>query len=71
MPRTFGCDVLACPRCGGRFRLRGVIEEPRAIRRLLGHLGWPTEVPAARPPHAPPIPFGPVGDGIGDDIAIP
>jgi hypothetical protein len=26
MPRTFGFDVLACPRCGGRFRLVALIE---------------------------------------------
>ena len=29
MRRTFGIDVLACPRCGGRFRLIALIERPR------------------------------------------
>jgi uncharacterized protein YbaR (Trm112 family) len=33
MRRTFGFDVLACPRCGGRLRLIALIEEP-AIRRF-------------------------------------
>ena len=28
MARTFGLDVLACPRCGGRLRLIALIEEP-------------------------------------------
>jgi hypothetical protein len=27
MARTFGIDVLACPRCGGRLRLIALIEE--------------------------------------------
>lgn len=52
MQRSFGFDVLACPRCGGRLRLVAVIEEARVIRRILGHLGLPTEVPAARPSRA-------------------
>ena len=26
MRRTFGFDVLACPRCGGRLRLVALIE---------------------------------------------
>jgi hypothetical protein len=25
-PRTFGIDVLDCPRCGGRLRLLALIE---------------------------------------------
>jgi hypothetical protein len=27
MRRTFGFDVLACPRCGGRLRLIALIEQ--------------------------------------------
>jgi uncharacterized protein YbaR (Trm112 family) len=30
MQRTFGFDVLACPRCGGRLRLIALIEERRS-----------------------------------------
>lgn len=33
MQRSFGFDVLACPRCGGRLRLLALIEDPRVIRR--------------------------------------
>ena len=29
MRRTFGFDVLACPRCGGRMRLVALIEQAR------------------------------------------
>ena len=67
--RSFRFDVLACPRCGGRLRLVALIEEARVIRRILGHLGLPTEAPAARPSRAPPMPFDLVA--AADDIAIP
>jgi hypothetical protein len=50
MQRTFGFDVLQCPRCGGRLCLIAVIDEGAIARRILGHLGLPTEVPPARPP---------------------
>lgn len=48
-----------------------LIDEPGVIRRILGHLGLPTKVPAARPSRAPPIPFDPVPDRAEDDIAGP
>jgi hypothetical protein len=38
MQRSFGFDVLACPRCGGRFRLVALIEDAAVIRRILTHL---------------------------------
>ena len=53
--RTFGFDVLACPRCGGRLRLIALIEEAAVIERILGHLGVPTAVPAPRAARAPPV----------------
>jgi hypothetical protein len=34
MRRAFDVDVLACPRCGGRLRLLGTIEDPGAIRAI-------------------------------------
>jgi hypothetical protein len=71
MARSFGFDVLACPRCGGRLRLIALIDDPRVIRRILGHGGLPTEVPAARPPRAPPIPFERVHNHAEDDISVP
>ncbi|MGH9158704.1 MAG: hypothetical protein ACRD2X_01795, partial [Vicinamibacteraceae bacterium] len=57
MQRSFGFDVLQCPRCGGRFRLLALIEDGAVARRILGHLGLPTEVPPARAPRAPPVPY--------------
>ena len=54
MGRTFGIDVLACPRCSGRFRLIALIEEASVIERILRHLHLPTEVATPRPGRAPP-----------------
>jgi len=54
MRRTFGFDVLQCPRCGGRLRLIALIEQARVIHRILRHLGLPTELPEPRPARPPP-----------------
>jgi hypothetical protein len=54
MQRTFGFDVLACPRCGGRFRLVALIEHAETVRRILRHVGLLAEVPPPRPARAPP-----------------
>jgi len=52
MRRTFGFDVLACPRCGGCLRLVALIEQAAVIARILIHIGLPTAVPR-RGPHDP------------------
>jgi hypothetical protein len=54
MRRTFGFDVLACPRCGHAMRLIALIEQVEGIRRILRHLGQPLDVPAPAPARAPP-----------------
>jgi uncharacterized protein YbaR (Trm112 family) len=54
MRRAFDLDVLACPRCGGRMSLIATIDDPRVIRKILGHLGLATEVPQAHPSRSPP-----------------
>jgi hypothetical protein len=54
MRRTFGIDVLACPRCGGRLRLIALIEQAAVIDRILRHLGLPAEIPSPRPARSPP-----------------
>jgi hypothetical protein len=43
--RSFEVDVLECPRCHGRLRVVAVITERDAARRILAHLGMPTEPP--------------------------
>jgi hypothetical protein len=69
MQRSFGFDVLACPRCGDRLEMIALIENPSVIRRILSHLGLPTEVPAARPARPPPLPIG-RPDTWYDDVAV-
>jgi DNA-directed RNA polymerase subunit RPC12/RpoP len=66
MKRTFGYDVLDCPRCGGRLRLIALIEHAAVIDRILRHLCLPTDLPVARPARAPPL-FAPWGEAHADE----
>jgi len=52
MRRAFDIDGLACPRCGGRMRLIGTVEDPDAIRAILAALAVSRE----RADRAPPLP---------------
>lgn len=55
MRLTFGLDVLACPRCGGRMRHIATILDARVARRILEHLHLPrarSAAAAAAPPAA-------------------
>ena len=54
MRRAFEIDVLACPQCGGRMELIATIEDPAVVRKILSHLGLPTETPTTRPARPPP-----------------
>ena len=58
----FDLDVLACPRCGGRMSLIATIDDPRVIRKILGHLGLATEVPQPHPSRSPPRRSDPFSD---------
>jgi len=53
-PRAPGLDidVLACPRCGGRLRLLGTIEDPVAIRAILDSLAVSAALLDRPPPAA-------------------
>jgi hypothetical protein len=55
MRRSFGFDVLACPRCAGRLRLIALIQQPAIIQRILRHLELPAEVPVMKPARDPPL----------------
>src|SRR5581483_5480648 len=66
MRRTFGVDVLACPRCGGRLRLVALIDQASVIQRILRHLGLPTDVPEPRPARPPPCTVDPIEDQSHD-----
>ena len=67
MRRTFGFDVLACPRCSGRLRLIALIEQVSVIQRILGHLGVPTDIPEPRPARAPPLPLDARARHVGNE----
>jgi hypothetical protein len=60
MRRAFGYDLLSCPNCGGKVELVAVIFERTAIRKILNHLGLPSEPPTisrARASPEPHLPF--------------
>ncbi|CAN5925184.1 hypothetical protein BH11MYX4_BH11MYX4_26230 [soil metagenome] len=54
LQRTFGFDVLACPRCQGPMRLLAMVTDPKSITRYLRALGEPTDAPTRAPARAPP-----------------
>jgi len=52
--RVYEVDALACA-CGGRIRIIAVIESPAVIRRILNHLGLPSEPAIIAPARGPPV----------------
>ena len=67
MQRSFGFEVLACPRCRGRLKLVALIQDGAVIRRILRHLHLPDVVPEMRPSRAPPLPFETYDDRMSRD----
>jgi hypothetical protein len=47
--RVFAVDVLTCPHCGGPRRLIAQLTDPVVVRKILAHLGLPTEPPRPAP----------------------
>lgn len=54
LKRTFGFDVLACPRCEGRMRLLAMVTDDKSVTRYLRALGEPTDAPTRTPARGPP-----------------
>ncbi len=54
LARTFGVDVLACPKCQGRLKLMAMVTDPASIARYLAAVGEATEVPRRTPSRGPP-----------------
>jgi hypothetical protein len=54
--RVFAIDVLTCPHCGGPRKLIALINDGLVVRKILTHLGLPTEPPPIAPARAPPEP---------------
>ncbi len=53
LKRTFDIDVR-CPRCNARMNLVAIVTDPGSIKRVLRHLGEPTDPPAREPARGPP-----------------
>jgi hypothetical protein len=47
-------DVLDCPRCGGRMKVLGPVEDPDVIPKMLRSMGLPAEAPSRSPSRPPP-----------------
>jgi hypothetical protein len=62
--RVFAIDVLACA-CGGRLRFLATIEDPLVVRRILRHVGLPTDPPVPMPARPPPLAHAPTFDFPG------
>jgi len=54
MLRAFSIDVLTCPHCGGLRELIAFLTDGLVVRKILEHLGLPTEPPSLAPARAPP-----------------
>ena len=54
LKKTFDLDLLICPRCGGQSRVLEATTEPKAIQKILAHLGFSTEAPRFAKARAPP-----------------
>jgi hypothetical protein len=53
LKRVFLTHALTCPKCQGRMKILAAVTKPDAIRKILDHLGIPSEAPRrtrARPP---------------------
>jgi hypothetical protein len=54
LERVFAIDVLRCPFCRGRRRLIAQITDLEVARRILRHLGLPSEPIRPAPARSPP-----------------
>ena len=51
--KTFKEDIDICPKCGGKMKLKSLVQKPENIARFLRHLGEPTEPPPLAVPSGP------------------
>jgi hypothetical protein len=55
MKRTWGLDVLSCPRCSRKMRVLSTITDPHVVRKILEHLGVRSEPLVKAPARDPPM----------------
>ena len=70
MARVFGVNVLRCPKCGGECRVIAMIDDPPVIRKILGHMGLPTEPIELAPARGPPLDYVDVPTAL-DYVDVP
>ena len=58
--KTFKEDIDICPKCGGKMKLKSLVQKPENIARFLRHLGEPTEPPSLVVPSGPDLPALPL-----------
>ncbi len=63
MRRSFGMDVLACPKCGARMRVIACVTKRSAVRAILESLGMADEAAGLGPARSPP-------DSAGDSFEV-
>ena len=54
LKRTFGMDVLQCPKCAGPMKLVAMITDPTSAARYLRGIGELPSVPERSPSRGPP-----------------
>jgi hypothetical protein len=54
LQRTFGIEVLVCPKCCGVRRVLAAIHDPASIARVLGAMGLSSAVPEQAGCRSPP-----------------
>ena len=55
LARIYEVLPLTCPRCGGAMRIIVFINDPAEVKKILAHLGEPTEAPRLAPARGPPL----------------
>jgi len=54
LKRTFGVDVLQCPKCKGRMKLVAMVTDAKSVTRYLAGIGELADVPGRSPSRGPP-----------------
>jgi hypothetical protein len=55
LARLYACFPLLCPHCGTEMRIIAFVTDTPSVRRVLEHLGEPTQPPRTMPPRGPPL----------------
>jgi len=65
--RLYEIMPLQCPNCSGEMKIISYIKEADTIKKILTHLGEPTEAPQFSPARGPPD-FDNVDEPVNEDL---